>query len=128
MSTIFYQIFIFHHMIARQKLWKMFFVSTKKLFPFLRYWSICISVFPFFLSVSHCFRGCSKTNLKVYGVINRLNNNLIIHFVWYLEKENRYDMKLCPIIEHEIRNTFIKKSCRKCAPKASTRSPFNFGK
>ena len=31
-STIFYQIVIFHQMIALQKLWKMFFISSKKLF------------------------------------------------------------------------------------------------
>ena len=32
--AIFYQIFIFHQMIAFQKLWKMFFISSKKLFLF----------------------------------------------------------------------------------------------
>ena len=31
MSAIFYQIFIFHHMIALQKLWKVFFISSKNL-------------------------------------------------------------------------------------------------
>ena len=35
-STIFYQIFIFHQMIALQK-WKMFFISSKKLFSFLKF-------------------------------------------------------------------------------------------
>ena len=48
MSAIFYQIFIFNQMIALQKLWKMFFISSKKLFSFLRYSSFCISVFPSF--------------------------------------------------------------------------------
>ena len=32
----FYQDFIFHQMIALPKLWKMFFISSKKLFLFLR--------------------------------------------------------------------------------------------
>ena len=36
---------------------------------------------PLFLPVSHCFRGLSKKNLKVYDVINCLNKNLITHFV-----------------------------------------------
>ena len=36
-SAIFYQIFIFRQMIALQKLWKVFFISYKKLFSFLRY-------------------------------------------------------------------------------------------
>ena len=49
MSTIFYQIFIFHQMIALQKLWKMFFISSKKLFSFLRYLNFYIFVFPSFL-------------------------------------------------------------------------------
>ena len=45
-SAIFYQNFIFHQMIALQKLWKMFFISSKKLFSFLRYLDFCIFVFP----------------------------------------------------------------------------------
>ena len=48
---------------------------------------------PLFLPVSHCLRGCFKINLKVYDVINYLNNNLITHFVWYPEKEKRYDIE-----------------------------------
>ena len=47
-SAIIYQILIFHQMIALQKLWKMFFISSKKLFLFLRYLNFCIFVFPFF--------------------------------------------------------------------------------
>ena len=45
-SAIFYQIFISHQMIALQKLWKMFFISSKKLFSLSRYSNFCISVFP----------------------------------------------------------------------------------
>ena len=47
-SAIFYQIFIFHQMIALQKLWKMFFISSKNLFSFLRYLNFCIFIFPSF--------------------------------------------------------------------------------
>ena len=47
-SAVFYQIFIFHQMIALQKLWKMFFISSKKLFSLLRYLNFCIFVFPSF--------------------------------------------------------------------------------
>ena len=47
-STIFYQIFISHQMIALSKLWKMFFISFKKLFSFSRYSDFCISIFPSF--------------------------------------------------------------------------------
>ena len=46
--AVFYQIFIFNQMIALQKLWKMFFISSKKLFSFSRYSNFCISVFPSF--------------------------------------------------------------------------------
>ena len=90
-----FQIFIFNQMIALQKLWKMFFISSKMLFLFLRYSNFCISVFPLFLPVSHCFRGWSDINLKVYDVIN--NKNLITHFVWYLGKENSYDIETLSI-------------------------------
>ena len=38
----FVSIFLFfHQMIALQELWKMFFISSKKLFPFSRYWNFC---------------------------------------------------------------------------------------
>ena len=80
-------------MIALQKLWKMFFNPSKKLFSISRYSDFCISVFPSFPPVSPCFRGWSNINLKVYNVINCPNKNLITHFVWYLEKEKRYDIE-----------------------------------
>ena len=44
----FHQIFIFHQMIALQKLWKMLFISSKKLFSFSRYSIFCIFVLPSF--------------------------------------------------------------------------------
>ena len=91
MSAIFYQIFISHRMIALQKLWKKIYISSKKLFSFSRYSHFCIFVFPPFPHVSHCFSGWLKINLKVYGVINCLNKNLIAYFLWYLEKGKRYD-------------------------------------
>ena len=44
-SAIFYQIFIkflfLHQMIPLQKLWKMFFISSQKLFSFSRYSIFC---------------------------------------------------------------------------------------
>ena len=39
---------IYHQMIALQKLCKMFFISSKKLFSFSRYSDFCISTFPSF--------------------------------------------------------------------------------
>ena len=47
-SAVFYQIFIFHQIIALQKLGKMFFNSSKKRFLLLRYLNFCIFVFPSF--------------------------------------------------------------------------------
>ena len=61
---------------------------------------IQIFVFPsstLFLSVSHCFRGWSKINLEIHGVINCLRNNVITYFVWYLEKEKSYDIETLSI-------------------------------
>ena len=40
--------FLFFQMIALQKLWKMFFIPSKKLFSFWRYSNFCISVLPLF--------------------------------------------------------------------------------
>ena len=61
-SAIFHQIFIFHRMIALQKLGKMFFISSKKLFSFSRYSNFCNFIFLSFFPVSHGFRGWFKKN------------------------------------------------------------------
>ena len=71
----------------------MLFISSKKLFSFLRYSVFSNFTFPSFFPVGHCFRAWSKINLKVYDVISFLNKNLKTHFVRYLEKEKRYDIK-----------------------------------
>ena len=133
---------VFFKYLCFTKWWNQIFTNYGRCILFKLKSSFCswdIEIFVFlssslFLLVSCCFRGCSKSNLKVYGVINCLSNNLITHFIWYLEKEKRYDIKTLSIErvykEHfwEGRNIFIKKSCRKCEPKATTRTFFNFGR
>ena len=47
-STIFIKFLFFHQMTVFQKLWKMLFISSKKLFLFSRYSIFCISVHPSF--------------------------------------------------------------------------------
>ena len=68
---------------------------------------IQIFVFPSshpFLPVGHWIRGWSKINRKVYDIINCVNKNLITHFVWYLEEEKIYHIKLYPWISHRVLN------------------------
>ena len=120
-SATFYQIFIFHQMIAIEKLWKMFFISSKKLFLFLRYSNFCIFVFPSFFPVSHCFRGWFQENRKVYDVIICLNKNFITRFVWYLEKGIRCDIDTLSIdgmlnTEHFLRKNHAENVHQKLAP------------
>ena len=47
-ACVHYFSFFFHQMRALMFFWKMFFVSSKKLFLFLKYWIFCISVVPLF--------------------------------------------------------------------------------
>ena len=108
-SAIFYQIFIFHQMIAFQKLWQMFFISSKKLFSFLRYLSFCIFVFPPFFPVGYCFRRSSKKNLQIYDVINCLDKKFITYFVWYLEKEIRCAIETLSI-DRELNKGHLRKN------------------
>ena len=124
-SAIFYQTFIFHHMIALRKLRRIFILS-KKLFSFLRYSNFCIFVFPYFLPVSHCFSSWSKKNLKIYDFMNCLNKNLITHFVWYLKKEIRCHIETLSIDRVLNKDIFMDKSCWKWALKGSPRFLFNF--
>ena len=118
LSAIFYQIFISHQNIAIQKLWKMLFISSKKLFSFSRCSDFCISVFSSFFSVSHCFRRWSKINLKLYDMINCLIKNLITHFVWYLEKKKRYDIETLSIGRVLNKENFYGKVMQKICTKS----------
>ena len=89
-----------------------------------RFWDI--QIFVFFLPVSHFLKAWSKINLKVCDIFNCLKKN----FVWYLEKKKKYDIETLAIDTVLIRNIFMEKSYRKCAPK-ELRSPrllFYFGK
>ena len=90
----------------------MFLFHLKSAFGFLDIQFFVFWPFPLFFPVSHCFRGWFKRNLKVYVVINCLNNNLITHFVWYLEKEITCDIGTLSIVR-EIRNIFMNKSHKK---------------
>ena len=76
-------------------------------------WGIQIFVFsssPLFSRVSHCFRSWSKKNLKIYGVSNCLNENLITRFIWYLEKEIRCDIKTLSIDRELNKEHFLWKN------------------
>ena len=115
--VIFYHFFISNQMIALQNYEKCFLFHLKSSF---RSQDIQIFVFPsspLFLPVSHCFRGWSKINLKVYDIINCLNKNLIIHFVWYLEKEKRYNIETLSIDrvlnEEHFYGKIMQKMCTK---------------
>ena len=76
-----------------------------EIFKFL-YFHLSLSFFP----VSHWFRGWTKKNLKIYDVINRLNKNLITHFVWYFEKEVRWDIKTLAIDRELYKEYFLWKN------------------
>ena len=39
-----------------------------------------------------------------------------------------YNIETLPVARASNKNIFMKKSCRKCSPKASPRPPFNIGK
>ena len=122
-SAIFYQIFISYQMITLQKIWKMFFILSKNLFSFWRYSSFCIFVFRSFLLLAIALEVDPR---KVYDVISCLSNNLRTHFVWYLEKEIRWDIETLSIIRVSNKEHFYLKSCTKCASTAIPRPLFNF--
>ena len=87
---------------------------------------------PLFFPVSHCLRGWSKKNYKIYDIIHCLNKNLIAHFVWYIVKEIRCDMETLSM-DRELNKKhfywkFLSFLCRKFAPKVSPRPLFDFAK
>ena len=106
----------------QQKLWKMLFISSKK--PFYS-WDIQIFVFlsfPLFLHVGHYFRQWSKINIEVYDVINCLNKNSVTHFVWYLEKEKRYDNETLSIDGVSDKEHLYRKITLKICSKSSSQT------
>ena len=122
-SAIVYQSLIFHQMIALQKLWKLFFISSRKLFSFLRYLIFCIFALPSFFPVSHCFRSWSKKNFKIYDVINSLNKNLMTHFVWHPKKEIRCDIETLSIDRELDKEHFYGKIMQKICTKSQPQTP-----
>ena len=76
----------------------MSFISSKKLFSFLRYSNFLYFHLPFFFSLSAiALEVDPKKNLKVYGVINCQYKNLVTQFVSYLEKEISCDIETLSI-------------------------------
>ena len=75
----------------------------------------------------HCLRGWSEKNLNIYDVTKCVNKNSITHF-WYLGKEISCDIESLSIDRELNKEHSYRKSCRKCASKASPRPIFNFAK
>ena len=93
MCPAFFINFLFYQMIALHKSYEKCFLFHLKSSFRSRDIQIIFPSLPIFLPVRHCFRGCSKINLKVYEVINGLNKNLGTHFIWYLGKKKRCDIE-----------------------------------
>ena len=124
-SAIFHQMFISQQMIVLRKLWKMFFISSKKLFC-----SRDIQIFVFLSSllfppVRQCSKGWSKINLQVYDVMSSVN--LIPHFVWYFQKQKSYGNETL-FIDRVLNKEHMEKLYRKCAQKPSPKPLLKFGK
>ena len=115
-------------MIGLQKLWKIFFFSSKNSFRSRNIQIFVLPPSPLFLPVSHCLRAWSEINLKVYGVINCLNKNLIRHFVWYLEQKKSYDVETLAIDTVLNKGHFHGKIMQKICTKASPKPLFYLGK
>ena len=82
-----------------------------------RHCNFCTFIFIYFsMSALLCF----KINLEVY-IINCLIKNLITDFVWYLEKKQWHWLGMSLTLCRYLWNIFMKRSYRKCAPKAKSR-------
>ena len=106
-------IFCFYQITALKKLWKMLFISTRKLFSFSRYSIFCISLFPLF---SSCLSLLEK-------MINDKSYNLWHHQFAKQEFKNTYFdtlkrkvgliSKLGQLMKYQTRNIFMEKVSRK---------------
>ena len=117
-SAIFIKFLFLYQMIALQKLWKVFFISSKSPFCSRDIQFFVFLSFPLFLPVGHCLRGWSKINLKVHDVIDCLNKSTITHFVWYLEKKKRFDIETLSIDGVSDKERFYRKIMQKMCSKS----------
>ena len=86
--------------------------------PFLRYLNICTD---FFGHVGELLDKKAKIIFKTYDVKTWKTNNYNTHIAHYL-KEYRYQiMKFGHLLEYNVRNIFLKKSCRKWDRETSSR-------
>ena len=110
MSAIFYQIFIFHQMIALQKLINVFHFIQKALF-FVEIFKLFYFRLLLFFSLSTIAWEVDPRKTLVYYVINYLNKDLVIwNFVWYFEREIRRDIEFLSIDRVLNRGTFLWKN------------------
>ena len=64
----------------------------------------------------------SKTMKNVFYVINCLNKNSITHFVWYLEKEKRYDIETLSIDRVSYKEHYYGKIMREMCTNSSSQT------
>ena len=61
---------------------------------------------------------------KAYDVINCINKNFITHFVWYLEKEKRYEIETLSTDRVLNKERFYEKIMNKMSTKSWSQTPF----
>ena len=92
--------FYYSLMIVLQKLWNMFFISSKKLFSFSRYSSFCISIFPSFSPCQPLLQSLIQDKSSSLHVISCLNMNLKNILFDNLRMKKGMTLKLYPSIEY----------------------------
>ena len=112
-----------HPIIALKKLWKILFVSSKKLFSFSRYSHFCISILT---SFSFCQPLLEMTEDKSQSLwCHQLAKQEFKNtYCLILEKEARSDIEIWSSDAALSKKHFYGKSMQKCAPKVSFR-PLN---
>ena len=83
-SAIFLSIFHFSPNDSPSKTMKNVFFHLKSYFHSQDIQIFVLLSSPLFFPLSHCLRGWSKKNLKIYDIINCLNKSFIYIFIYYI--------------------------------------------
>ena len=75
------------------------FISSQKLFFFLRYLHFCRDVFGY---VEKSLDEKAKVNFKIYGVTNWSKNYYNDHIARYLKNSKQSDKNVGQLIEHDV--------------------------
>ena len=105
------------------KWWNVLFILSKKLFSFLWHSN---TFSDFFGSAEKRLDQKDEVNFKIYDLINYETNTSVYVLPSISKSKDNQTIKFGQLVEYDLRNIFLKKSCKKWGKKISSSRLFFF--